>query len=56
MAIFVPILLVLAGGALCAAGERAMLDRRWYKALITGAPGVALVAMGVVAVALGLTP
>ncbi|MFB4285670.1 hypothetical protein ACBJ59_61160 [Nonomuraea sp. MTCD27] len=51
-----PLLLFVAGGALCAAGERAMLDGYNFRAIIVGAPGVALVAMAVLVPLLGLAP
>lgn len=56
MADFVPALLIVAGCALCAAGERAMLAERWHRALFTAAPGVAFVTMGVTAMVFGLAP
>ncbi len=56
MAPLVPLLLVVIGGCLCAAGERAILDERWFKALVTALPGVALICMAVVVIVLGLAP
>ncbi|MFF0867655.1 hypothetical protein ACFYUV_38240 [Nonomuraea sp. NPDC003560] len=56
MAAVLPLLLVLAGGALCAAGERAILDERTVRAIVTCAPGLALIAMGVVVMVFGWAP
>jgi hypothetical protein len=51
-----PLLLFVAGGALCAAGERAMLAGANFRAIVTAAPGVALIAMSVLVPLLGLWP
>lgn len=56
MAAFVPLVLLVAGGALCVLGQRAILRELTYRAITVGTVGVAFVAMGVVAMVLGLTP
>ncbi|NJP93941.1 hypothetical protein HCN51_31655 [Nonomuraea sp. FMUSA5-5] len=51
-----PLLLFAVGSGLCVAGERAMLAGANFRAIVTAAPGVALIAMSVLVPLLGLWP
>lgn len=48
-----PLVLFLVGGALCAAGERALLDQNTFRTIVTVAPGMALMVMAALVMVFG---
>ncbi|MEV0306462.1 hypothetical protein [Nonomuraea fuscirosea] len=49
-------LLIIGGAMLCWRCERTWSSEGWFRTLVTGAPGIAFVAMGVVSLAFGFMP